>query len=243
LASVELRNLSKSFHARNGEAVRAVSDLNLTVSDGELLTLVGPSGCGKTTTLRLIAGLEQPSSGTVCIGGAAMNKIPPQERDVAMVFQKDALYPHMTVFQNMAFGLQLRRVPKSETKTRVEQTAEMLGLASMLQRYPRTLSGGQRQRAALGRAIVRRPKVFLLDEPLSHLDAPLRTQLRAEILRLHKQLGATMLYVTHDQAEAVALGSRIAVMKGGSLQQVADVATLRMQPANSFVSEFFSVLP
>ena len=240
MASVELKDISKSFDTRNGDSVVAVSNLNITVTDGELLALVGPSGCGKTTTLRLIAGLEQPSSGSVLIGGAAMEKISPQDRDVAMVFQRDALYPHMSVFENMAFGLQIRNVPKDEIKKRVGQTADTLGLTALLERFPRALSGGERQRVALGRAIVRRPKVLLFDEPLSHLDAPRRAQLRAEILRLHRQLSATMIYVTHDQGEALVVGQRIAVMKDGALQQVADAVTLRMSPATPFVAEFLS---
>jgi multiple sugar transport system ATP-binding protein len=177
------------------------------------------------------------------IGGAAMDSTPPQDREVAMVFQRDALYPHMTVFENMAFGLRLRRVPKNEIRERVEETAQMLGLAAFLQRFPRALSGGERQRVALGRAMVRRPKVLLLDEPLSHLDAPLRTQLRAEILKLHREVRTTMVYVTHDQAEALSLGQRIAIMKDGALQQVAEAVTLRTKPANSFVAEFLAPPP
>ena len=239
MATVELKSVSKIFCPKKGEQVHAVRNLTLTILDQELLVLVGPSGCGKTTTLRLIAGLEEPCSGEIFINGQPVNRVAPQDRDIAMVFQRDALYPHMTVFQNMAFGLQLRRVPKEEIKTRVHQTAAMLGLAGLLERFPRALSGGQRQRVALGRAIVRRPKVFLLDEPLSHLDAPMRAQLRAEISQLHRQLRATMLYVTHDQAEAAALGQRIAVMNEGGLQQIADAKTLHEKPANEFVANFF----
>jgi multiple sugar transport system ATP-binding protein len=240
MAVVELQNLSKIFCQKKGEEVHAVRHLNLSIAAGELLVLVGPSGCGKTTTLRLIAGLEEPSSGTITINETAVNQVPPQDRDVAMVFQRDALYPHMTVFQNMAFGLTLRRVAKAEIETRVNSTAEMLGIAPLLHRHPRALSGGERQRAALGRAIVRRPKILLLDEPLSHLDAPMRAQLRAEIIQLHRELCATILYVTHDQAEALALGQRIAVMKDGALQQVGDPPTLQTQPANSFVADFLN---
>ena len=241
MARVELSNVCKVFHPKKGETVRAVTDLNLTIADGELVVLVGSSGCGKTTTLRLIAGLEELSSGSITIDGVAMNRVPPQDRDLAMVFQRDALYPHMTVFENMAFGLQLRKFPKEEIKARVQQTAITLGIAALLHRFPRALSGGQRQRAALGRAIVRRPKVFLLDEPLSSLDRPKRAEMRAEILRLHRELGATMLYVTHDQSEALALGQRLVVMNEGVVQQIADPRTLREKPANDFVTEFFGL--
>jgi multiple sugar transport system ATP-binding protein len=241
MASVELRNVCKIFRQKKGEDIHAVRDLNLTIADKELVVLLGPSGCGKTTTLRIIAGLEEVSSGTISINGAAMNEIPPQNRDIAMVFQRDALYPHMTVFENMAFGLKLRRVPKSEIRTRVHSTAEMLGIAPLLDRYPRALSGGERQRAALGRALVRKPKVLLLDEPLSQLDRPLRMQLRDEFLRIHHALGVTMLYVTHDQTEAMTIGQRIAVMNEGVIQQIADPINLHRQPANRFVAEFLGI--
>jgi multiple sugar transport system ATP-binding protein len=241
MASVELRNVCKIFRQKSGEDVHAVRDLNLTIADKELVVLLGPSGCGKTTTLRIIAGLEEVSSGTISINGAAMNEIPPQDRDIAMVFQRDALYPHMTVFENMAFGLKLRRVPKSEIRARVHSTAEMLSVSLLLDRYPRALSGGERQRAALGRALARKPKVLLLDEPLSQLDRQLRAQLRIEIARIHQTLNTTMLYVTHDQLEATTLGQRIAVMNEGGIQQVADPVTLRRQPANRFVAEFFGI--
>ena len=238
MARVELKNVSKIFHTRKGETVRAVTDLNLTIADGELVVIVGPSGCGKTTTLRLIAGLEELSAGTLSIDGAAMNRVPPQDRDLAMVFQRDALYPHMTVFENLAFGLQLRKTPQVEIQTRVRETATLLGLSLLLERFPRALSGGERQRVALGRALVRKPKVILLDEPLSQLDTPRRIQLRTELVRLHQQLGLTMIYVTHDQTEAITLGQRIVVMNEGMVQQVATPRALVEQPANAFVADF-----
>jgi multiple sugar transport system ATP-binding protein len=258
MAAVELTNVSKIFRQKKSGDVYAVRNLNLAIADKELLVLLGPSGCGKTTTLRLIAGLEEISSGTLLIDGAAMNKVPPQDRDIAMVFQRDALYPHMTVFENMAFGLKLRRVANSVIHSRVNSTAEMLGISPLLGRFPRALSGGERQRAALGRALVRESKVLLLDEPLSQLDRPLRTQLRKEISRLHAQLGLTMLYVTHDQSEALALTmcrqgpmgiphdakplplTRLALMRAGSIEQVGDSQTLLEHPANDFVANFFS---
>ena len=238
MAKVELKSVGKVFHAKQGEEIPAVRNVNLTVADRELLVIVGPSGCGKTTVLRMIAGLEGLSSGTITIDGMAMNTVPPQDRDIAMIFQRDALYPHMTVFENLSFGLQLRKTSPAETLNRVHETAAMLGLSTLLQRYPRALSGGERQRAALGRALVRKPRLLLLDEPLSQLDAPLRAQLRAEIARLHQQLGTTMIYVTHDQIEAMTLGQRIAVMNEGVVQQVAEPRTLVEQPANAFVAEF-----
>jgi len=240
MASVELKNVCKIFRQKKGEELHAVRDLNFKIADKELVVILGPSGCGKTTTLRLIAGLEEVSSGTISIDGAAVNEVPPQDRDIAMVFQRDALYPHMTVFENMAFGLKLRRIAKSEIRTRVNSTAEMLGIAHMLDRYPRALSGGERQRTGLGRALVRKPKVLLLDEPLSQLDRPLRIQLRSEIARIHQTLGTTMLYVTHDQNEAMTLGQRIAVMNEGIIQQIADPITLQRQPINRFVAEFLA---
>jgi multiple sugar transport system ATP-binding protein len=238
MAGIELRNVSKVFRAKGGEEVRAVSELSFAVAEGELLAIVGPSGCGKTTTLRLIAGLEETSSGEILMAGASMSRVAPQDRNVAMVFQRDALYPHMTVFENMAFGLRLRKTARAEVEQRVHGIAQTLGIAALLERHPRALSGGERQRAALGRALVRRPRVLLLDEPLSHLDTPLRTQLRGEISRLHQQLGLTTLYVTHDQSEAMAIGQRIAVMNHGVMQQIAELATLREKPANEFVANF-----
>ncbi|HEY2953094.1 MAG TPA: ABC transporter ATP-binding protein [Verrucomicrobiae bacterium] len=239
MARVVLEKLSKSFKIGNGEDLRAVHDLSLTVEDKELLVLVGPSGSGKTTTLRLIAGLEEISAGTISIDGAVVNDVPPQDRDIAMVFQNLALYPHLTVFENMAFGLKLRKVLTQEIKQRVGEAAELLGLTPCLDCVPAALSGGQRQRVAVGRAIVRRPKVFLFDEPLSNLDAPLRAQMRAELRRLQARLGATIIHVTHDQAEAMSLGGRIAVLKDGLLQQAADPLTIYHQPANHFVAGFF----
>ena len=238
MAKVELKSVGKVFRGRRGEELHAVRNLNLTIADHELLVIVGPSGCGKTTLLRLIAGLEDVSSGIIAIDGAAMNSVAPQDRDLAMVFQRDALYPHMTVFENLAFGLQLRKTPQVEIQNRVRETAALLGLSALLDRFPRALSGGERQRVALGRALIRKPQVLLLDEPLSQLDAPLRAQLRAEIARLHQQLGTTMIYVTHDQAEAMTLGQRLAVMNEGALQQVAEPRTLVEHPANQFVADF-----
>jgi multiple sugar transport system ATP-binding protein len=249
MASVELQNVSKIFRLPTGEEVHAVNRLNLTLNDGELLVLVGPSGCGKTTTLRLIAGLEEISSGKILIGDQSVNGVPPQDRDLAMVFQRDALYPHMTVFENLAFGLELRKFSRAEIHSRIESTASTLGISPLLRRHPRELSGGERQRAALGRALVRQPKILLLDEPLSHLDAPLRTQLRREISQLHTRLGLTMLYVTHDQTEACALAShqssnannsaRLAVMRNGAIEQLGEVQGLLDNPANEFVANFF----
>jgi multiple sugar transport system ATP-binding protein len=243
MASVELKKVSKVFRQKSGAEIYALNDLSLIVADKELVVLVGPSGCGKTTTLRLIAGLEEPSAGAISIGNIVMNEVRPQDRDVAMVFQRDALYPHMTVFENMAFGLELRQVAKAEIETRVKSAASTLGIPSLLDRHPRDLSGGQRQRAALGRAVVRNPKVLLLDEPLSNLDAPLRTQMRAEISRIHRRVGTTMLYVTHDQAEAMTLGGRVAVMREGAIQQIADPITLYHQPADMFVAGFIGSPP
>ena len=243
MARVVLDHLSKSFHGPGGDIIPAVKNFSLNIEDGELVALVGPSGCGKTTTLRLIAGLENPDSGTISMNGNIVNEFAPKERDVAMVFQNHALYPHMSVYENMAFGLKLRRFPKAEIQQRVNEAAEMLGISDCLTRKPDEISGGQRQRVALGRAIVRRPKVFLLDEPLSNLDAPLRLQMRMELARLHDRLGSTMVYVTHDQMEAMTLGKRVGVMKEGILQQFADPMTLYEQPANMFVASFIGSAP
>jgi multiple sugar transport system ATP-binding protein len=215
MSSVIFDHVSKRF----GD-VTAVNDLNLNIADGEFLVLVGPSGCGKSTALRMIAGLEEITDGKLMIGDTVVNDLAPKDRDVAMVFQSYALYPHMSVFDNLAFGLKLRKVAKEEIKRRVEDTAKLLELSPLLDRRPKQLSGGQRQRVALGRAIVREPKVFLMDEPLSNLDAKLRVQTRAEIARLHQRLRTTFVYVTHDQVEAMTMGSRIAVMNFGVLQQV-----------------------
>ena len=243
MAQVGLEHLTKVFKGTGGESIRAVDDACLAVEDKELLVLVGPSGCGKTTTLRLIAGLEDPTAGAVSINGQSVNDLPPKDRDVAMVFQHYALYPHMSVYDNMAFGLKLRHFPRAEIAQRVKDTAQILGLTACLDRKPAALSGGQRQRVALGRALVRQPGVFLLDEPLSNLDAQTRLQMRAEIARLHARFGSTMIYVTHDQLEAMTLGHRVAVMKDGRLQQVAAPIDLYEHPANLFVAGFIGSPP
>ncbi len=239
MASVELRNVSKIFPGD----VRAVDDVSLDVADGEFLVLVGPSGCGKSTLLRMIAGLDEPTGGAIRIGDRDVTRLPPKDRDVAMVFQSYALYPHMTVRRNMAFGLQLRRVPKGEIASRVQSAAEMLGLTELLERKPAALSGGQRQRVAVGRAIVRDPAVFLFDEPLSNLDALLRIEMRRELAALYRRLGATMVYVTHDQVEAMTLGDRIVVMKEGVVQQVGRPLEVYDRPANTFVAGFLGSPP
>jgi multiple sugar transport system ATP-binding protein len=234
MAEIALQNVSKVY----GDGTRAVADLNLDIRDGELMVLVGPSGCGKTTALRMVAGLEEITSGTVRIGERVVNTLPPKDRDLAMVFQNYALYPHMSAYDNMAFGLKMRSVPKSEIKRRVEDAARVLGLDRVLKKKPRTLSGGQRQRVAMGRAIVREPQAFLMDEPLSNLDAKLRVEMRAEIARIQRDLGATTIYVTHDQTEAMTLGDRVAVMRDGLLQQVGSPEDLYERPVNLFVAEF-----
>ena len=240
MAEVILENVKK-IYADDGFV--AVEDFNLHIKDREFVVLVGPSGCGKSTTLRMIAGLEEVSGGTVAIDGRVVNDVPPKDRDIAMVFQNYALYPHMTVFDNMAFGLKLRHMKKSEIMERVKEAADILGLHDLLDRRPKALSGGQRQRVAVGRAIVRKPKVFLFDEPLSNLDAKMRVQMRVEINRLHHKLGATMIYVTHDQTEAMTMGDRIVVMEKGRVQQVADPMTLYRNPANKFVAGFIGMPP
>ena len=234
MAEVKLVNVTKIFQRGN----IGVKDVNFTVEDGEFCVILGPSGCGKTTTLRLIAGLEEPTEGEIYIGGKLVNNVPPKDRDIAMVFQNYALYPHMNVFDNMAFGLKMRKMPKEEIKKRVEEAAKLLGIEKLLDRKPRELSGGQRQRVALGRAIVRNPKVFLFDEPLSNLDAKMRVRMRAELARLHKKLNATSIYVTHDQVEAMTLGDKIVLLKDGTVQQIADPLTLYHKPANKFVAGF-----
>ncbi len=239
MPTVELVHVGKSY----GRGEQAVDDLSLSIRDGEFLVLVGPSGCGKSTVLRMVAGLEQVSAGTIRIGERVVNDVAPRDRDIAMVFQNYALYPHMTVYENMAFGLRRRRLAEAEVDRRVRATAGTLGLDGYLQRRPRELSGGERQRVALGRAMVREPQVFLFDEPLSNLDAKLRVQMRAEIKRLHQRVRATMIYVTHDQVEAMTLGDRIAVLKRGVLQQVADPFTLYGRPANAFVAGFIGSPP
>jgi multiple sugar transport system ATP-binding protein len=233
MATVTFEHVTKKY----GDVI-AVDDLNLAINDGEFMVLVGPSGCGKTTSLRMIAGLEEISSGQLKIGDRIVNDVPPKDRDIAMVFQSYALYPHMTVRDNMAFGLKLRKLPKADIEKRVNEAAAILSLEKLLDRKPKELSGGQRQRVALGRAIVREPAVFLMDEPLSNLDAKLRVQTRAEIARLHQRMGTTFVYVTHDQVEAMTMGTRIAVMSEGLLQQVGTPQILYDQPANRFVAGF-----
>ena len=234
MASLSLRNVYKRYPG----GVTAVSDFNLEIKDKEFIILVGPSGCGKYTTLRMVAGLEEISDGEIYIGDKLVNDVAPKDRDIAMVFQNYALYPHMTVFDNMAFGLKLRKTPKDEIKRRVEEAARILDISHLLERKPKALSGGQRQRVALGRAIVREPKVFLLDEPLSNLDAKLRAQMRTEISKLHQRLGTTFIYVTHDQTEAMTMGTRIVVMKSGLIQQVDTPNNLYLYPCNLFVAGF-----
>ena len=234
-----MANLSlKHIYKRYTGGVTAVTDFCLDIEDKEFIILVGPSGCGKSTTLRMIAGLEEISEGELYIGDALVNDVAPKDRDIAMVFQNYALYPHMTVFDNMAFGLKLRKTPKDEIKRRVEEAAAVLDITHLLDRKPKALSGGQRQRVALGRAIVREPKVFLLDEPLSNLDAKLRAQMRTELSKLHIRLGTTFIYVTHDQVEAMTMGDRIVVMKDGFIQQVDSPANLYSKPCNEFVAGF-----
>jgi len=254
LAGVSFKNVSKVF----GKDVKAVNDLTLDIHDKEFMVLVGPSGCGKTTALRMIAGLEEATSGDIIIGDVRVNDVPPKDRDIAMVFQNYALYPHMNVYDNIAFGLRLRelkgffwqithmaeaRKVKKDIDQRVREAAAMLGIESYLGRKPKELSGGQRQRVALGRAIVRKPKVFLMDEPLSNLDAKLRIQTRAELIRLHRKLGITTVYVTHDQVEAMTMGQRIAVMKDGVLQQCDEPENVYRRPANKFVAGFIGAPP
>jgi len=239
MAEVLLKGLTKIFEG----GVQAVKDFDLTVQDKEFVVLVGPSGCGKSTTLRCIAGLEEISEGEIYIGGRLVNDIPPKDRDIAMVFQNYALYPHMNVYKNLSFGLELRKMKKDEIERRVHEAAQILDIEHLLDRKPKALSGGQRQRVAVGRAIVRKPAVFLFDEPLSNLDAKLRVQMRTEIAKLHQNLQATMIYVTHDQVEAMTMGSRIVVMKDGLIQQVSDPLTLYDYPNNKFVAGFIGSPP
>jgi multiple sugar transport system ATP-binding protein len=234
MANVLLKNISKVYEGDK----YAVNDVNIEVKDKEFVVLVGPSGCGKTTTLRMIAGLEEITEGDLFIDGKRVNDVSPKNRDIAMVFQNYALYPHMSVYENMAFGLKLRKIPKDEIKTRVNDAAAILGLSNLLDRRPKALSGGERQRVAVGRAIVRKPKVFLFDEPLSNLDAKLRVQMRTEISKLHLKLAATMIYVTHDQTEAMTMGERIVVMKDGYVLQIASPLDLYNKPENKFVAGF-----
>src|SRR5947207_7556060 len=234
MGQVKLEHVTKRFSA---DAV-ALNDLSLDVQDGEFLILVGPSGCGKTTALRIVAGLEKPTSGRIMIGDRVVNDVSPRDRDIAMVFQNYALYPHMTVYKNLAFGLKERRTPKPEIDRRVREVSGILGLDELLKRRPAQLSGGQRQRVAMGRALVREPKAFLLDEPLSNLDAKLRVQMRAELKRIHQRLGITTVYVTHDQVEAMTLGDRIVVMSGGKALQIGRPQDVYRRPANLFVAGF-----
>ena len=228
-----LENLSKNF-----DTVAAVKEVSLSIHDGEFVVLLGPSGCGKTTTLRMIAGLEEITGGKIYLDGRLLNDVLPGDRDIAMVFQNYALYPHMTVYKNMAFGLRMRKTPRQEIVGRVKRAADILAISHLLERYPRELSGGQRQRVAVGRAIVRHPRVFLFDEPLSNLDAKLRVQTRVELLKLHRQLAATSVYVTHDQVEAMTMADRIVIMLDGTLQQVGPPIEVYQKPANRFVAAF-----
>jgi multiple sugar transport system ATP-binding protein len=234
MAEIALDKLTKVY----GDGTKAVSEFDLLIADGEFVVFVGPSGCGKTTALRMIAGLEPVTDGTVRIGSEIVNRLPPKDRDVAMVFQNYALYPHMNAYDNMAFALKMRGVDKTEIERRVKSAARTLGLSEVLKKKPRTLSGGQRQRVAMGRAIVREPQAFLMDEPLSNLDAKLRVEMRAEIQRIQRDLHVTTIYVTHDQVEAMTMGDRVVVLRGGLLQQVATPQEIYAQPANLFVAEF-----
>lgn len=238
MASVSFRHVYKRF----GD-VSVIKDFNLEIADKEFMVFVGPSGCGKSTNLRMLAGLEEVTEGEILIGDRVVNDVPPKDRDIAMVFQSYALYPHMSVYDNMAFGLKLRKMPKEEIDRRVKEAAEIMGLSNLLDRKPKALSGGQRQRVAVCRAIVREPSVFLMDEPLSNLDAKLRVTARAEISKLHKRLGTTFIYVTHDQVEAMTMGQRIAVMKDGVLQQCDEPETVYNRPANKFVAGFIGAPP
>ncbi len=239
MAKVVLDNVCKTFPGN----VVAVKDFCMEIDDEEFVVLVGPSGCGKSTTLRMIAGLEEISSGTVSIDGRVINEVAPKDRDIAMVFQSYALYPHMSVYKNMAFGLKLRKYPKAEIDKRVREAADILGIQELMERKPKALSGGQRQRVAVGRAIVRKPKAFLFDEPLSNLDAKMRVQMRTEISKLHTRLSSTMIYVTHDQVEAMTMGDRIVVMKDGFIQQIAPPLDLYDNPINMFVAGFIGSPP
>ncbi len=239
MAQVLLRNISKDYPG----PVRAVDDVSLEIADGEFVVLVGPSGCGKSTTLRMIAGLEEITSGTISIGDRVVNEVHPKDRDIAMVFQNYALYPHMTVYKNMAFALKMRRAPKADIDRKVHETARILGIENLLDRKPRQLSGGQRQRVAVGRAIVREPKAFLFDEPLSNLDAKLRVETRAELKALHQRLKTTTVYVTHDQEEAMTLGDRVVIMCGGVVQQVGTPLEVYRRPVNRFVAGFLGMPP
>lgn len=238
MAEIVLEKLNKIYSNKSG-VVHAVKDLSFFIAQGELLAMVGPSGCGKTTTLRLIAGLEQVTDGQIRIDGKIANEIPAKDRDVGMVFQQPALFPHLNVHENIGFGLKLRKFSNTEIETRVGEAAKLLGLSDKLHSRPQELSGGEAQRVSLGRALVRRPKIFLLDEPLSNLDAPMRKQLREQIVQIQRTFEATMIYVTHDQREALKIGQRVAVMNRGELQQIGTPTEIRERPANEFVAEFF----
>jgi multiple sugar transport system ATP-binding protein len=239
LAEVVIDHVTKVYAG----GVEAVENVSIVIADKEFVVLVGPSGCGKSTTLRMVAGLEEITKGTISIGGTVVNDVAPKDRDIAMVFQNYALYPHMTVYKNMAFGLMLRKYPKDEIDARVRNAAKILGITELLDRRPKQLSGGQRQRVAVGRAIVRQPKAFLFDEPLSNLDAKLRVEMRAELKKLHQRLQTTMIYVTHDQVEAMTLGDRIVIMKDGAIQQMDKPLTIYRQPVNRFVASFIGTPP
>jgi len=243
MARVVIENLVKTYPEKTGPGFTAVKGINLEIEDREFMVLVGPSGCGKSTTLRMIAGLEDITGGSISIDAKVVNNVLPKDRDIAMVFQNYALYPHMSVYDNMAFGLKLRKFPKADIDKRVRDAAQMLGLEELLDRRPKALSGGQRQRVAVGRAIVRRPKVFLFDEPLSNLDAKMRVSTRTDISKLHARLGATMIYVTHDQVEAMTMGDRICVMKDGNIMQVDEPLDLYNNPENMFVAGFIGSPP
>jgi len=243
MARVVIENLVKTYPEKTGPGFTAVKGINLEIEDREFMVLVGPSGCGKSTTLRMIAGLEDITGGSISIDAKVVNNVLPKDRDIAMVFQNYALYPHMSVYDNMAFGLKLRKFPKADIDKRVRDAAQMLGLEELLDRRPKALSGGQRQRVAVGRAIVRRPKVFLFDEPLSNLDAKMRVSTRTDISKLHARLGATMIYVTHDQVEAMTMGDRICVMKDGNIMQVDEPLDLYNNPKNMFVAGFIGSPP
>ena len=243
MAKVTLKNVSKIYPGDRGKDVTAVSDVSFDVEDREFIVLVGPSGCGKSTILRMIAGLEEISDGDIYIGDRRVNDVPPKDRDIAMVFQNYALYPHMSVADNLAFGLKLRKYPKADIKKRVLEAARILGIEQLLERRPKALSGGQRQRVAVGRAIVRQPKVFLFDEPLSNLDAKMRVQMRTELTKLHQRLQATMIYVTHDQTEAMTMGDRIVVINEGVVQQTDAPLVLYNEPMNLFVAGFLGSPP
>ena len=243
MAKVILENLTKVFSDGKHQSVTAVNNINLCIEDREFMVLVGPSGCGKSTILRMIAGLEEITNGSISIDHRVVNKVPPKDRDIAMVFQNYALYPHMSVYDNMAFGLKLMKCPKEEIRARVKEAAEILGIEELIKRKPKALSGGQRQRVAVGRAIVRKPKVFLFDEPLSNLDAKMRVSMRSEISRLHARLESTMIYVTHDQMEAMSMGDRIAILNEGNIMQVAEPVEIYNHPANMFSAGFIGSPP